>query len=257
MVIQDLKKENEKLRKKLLVAKTWMQKEIKNQKQIILKEKAIEKTFLDKKSFFTENIEDIVINTVETFFGELMLLNTSETVIENIISAEILFFNLRENKKTDGLWVITSYNKSMDFIIETTITKWFRKYAKKMWQIQLRTNDPLEKTLNLVVNKWYILWVWKLFHVLSNIKNNKELYDYSKCFKNFLEKYAFIKQILLNEDFFKKFEKLMSLDVFWKKRHIWKIWYEDVKNTRSLLIWDFKDTNSIIYKLIEMWQPDF
>jgi len=255
--IKDLQNENKELRRKLSIAKNWMEREVKTQIQNISKDKVKSIASSDKNSFFSENIEDMVTNTVTSFFGELMLLNTPQVVIENIISAEILFYNFRMNKKTDGLWVITSYHKSIDILIESTITKGFRKFAKKAWQTQLRKNDPLEKTLNLVVNKWYILWIWKLFHIVSNIINNKELFDYWKCFEEYINKSYFIKDILLDKDFYKIFEELVELEILWKKRHIWKIWFEDTKKSRYILIWDLKDKNSIIYKLIQMGQPDF
>jgi hypothetical protein len=53
-------------------------------------------------------------------------------VINNIISAEVAYFNLRENPSADGLGVITSYHKAIDLLIESEITKGFRKYAIKM-----------------------------------------------------------------------------------------------------------------------------
>jgi hypothetical protein len=59
-------------------------------------------------------------------------LNTPTSVINNIISAEVAYFNLRENPSADGLGVITSYHKAIDLLIESEITKGFRKYAIKM-----------------------------------------------------------------------------------------------------------------------------
>jgi hypothetical protein len=163
---------------------------------------------------------------------------------------------LKENPNSDGLWVITSYQKCLDIIIENFITKQFRKFAKKKLQIYLRKNDPLEKSLNLVVNKWYILGVWRLYHILSLINKNSELYDYWKCFKQYLEKYNYISDIILKKNFIKNFEKLITSEVLGKKRHIWKITLEETKQARKLLIWDFENNNCIIYDLCEISKID-
>lgn len=257
MVNQELQKENEDLKMRLSIAEKWMKREVKSQIQSISKEKIKSTALVDKQNFFTENIEEIVTTSVTDFFWELMLLNTPQSVLENIISAEITFYNLSKNNSADGLWVITSYHKSIDVMIESTITKWFRKFAKKSGQDQLRKNDPLEKTLNLVVNKGYILGIWKLFHIIDNIKKDKELYDYWKCFSDYLDKTYFIKDILLEDNFYEVFEKIVWSEILWRKRHFWKIWYEETKEARSLLIWDLKEENCMIYKFIKMWQPDF
>lgn len=256
MNLEELKKENEILTKKLSVAKIWMEREVRNHIKNISKNNISNEILWEKNDFFSHNIDEIVENTINNFFGELMLLNTPQVVIENIISAEILFYNIRQTKSADWLWVISSYHKSIDYIIESTITKPFRKYSKKVWQVDLRKNDPLEKSIHLVVNKWYILWVWKLFHILSKIKKDETLDDYSKVFSDFLNKNIYLKEVLLDENFFKLFEKLVTSEVFWKKRHLWKINYEDTKKARTLLIWDLKDENCLIYKLIKMWQVD-
>jgi len=186
-----------------------------------------------------------------------MLLNTPGSVVENIISAEILFYNLWKNKWIDWLWVITSYHKALDTLIEGLITKWFRKFAKKTWQTQLRQNDVLEKSLNSVVNKGYILSIWRLFHLLELIKTDDMMYDYWKCFKKYLEKYTYISDILLEDNFYDKFDKLVSSEILWKKRHVWKISFKEAKDARFLLIWDYKEKNSIIYKFIEIGKVDY
>lgn len=254
---EKLKKENEKLKKKFFMAKIWMEREIKAEVTKIAKSKVSKMTSKTKDLFFAENVEDIITRKVSDFFWEIMLLNTPSQVIDNIISAEVLYFNLRENKNADWLWVITSYHKSLDFLIETYITKWFRKYAKKNWQIYLRQNDPLEKALNSVVNNGYILWIWRLFHILKLIKNNEQIYDYWKCFKWYLEKYNNLSEILLDDSFFEIFKKIMDSEILGKKRHIWKINYEETKNARESLIWDFKNKNCLIYKFIEIGKVDY
>lgn len=263
-IIEKIKKENEKLlkenkelKKKLEVAKNWMKKEIKENVKKISKNRVKKMDSEVKNIFIEENIEEVITKNITDFFWEILLLNIPSAVIENIISAEISYFNLKENKNTDGIWVITSYNKCLDILIEIFITKQFRKFVKKKSQIYLRKNDPIEKTLNLVVNSWYILWVWRLYHILTLIINEEILYDFWKCFREYLIKYDYISQILLKEDFYVNFKKLILSEVFGRKRHIWKITFEETKQARELLIWNFTNKKCIIYNLCEIWKIDY
>jgi hypothetical protein len=50
-------------------------------------------------------------------------MNTNSAVIENIISAEIAYYQLKQNPNIDGFAVISSYHKAIDAIIEQVITK--------------------------------------------------------------------------------------------------------------------------------------
>ncbi|MBT3726405.1 hypothetical protein HOG21_01540 [bacterium] len=102
-IIETLKRENEELNRKLVVAKLWMEKEVKMQVTKISKKKVSKMTFETKKAFLKENIEDIITKQISDFFGELMLLNTPDSVVENIISAEVAYFNLKENPSIDGI----------------------------------------------------------------------------------------------------------------------------------------------------------
>jgi hypothetical protein len=127
----------------------------------------------------------------------------------------------------------------------------------KQKHIKLRQNDLLEKALNSVVNKWYILSVWRLYHLIKLIKNNDQLYDFWTAFKEYIDKYQYIREILLNNDFYDNFSKLIDSEILWKKRHVWKISFVEAREARKYLIWDFKDTNSLIYKFIEIWKIDY
>jgi len=52
------------------------------------------------------------------------------------------------------------------------------------------------------------------------IKNDEHLYDYGKCFKEYLEKYDYIFKILLDDTVFKYFDELVSSEILGKKRHV-------------------------------------
>lgn len=252
-----LQKENELLKKKLLVAEFWMQREVSNYIDKISKEKLSTFSAKQKQTFFSENINEIVENSIYNFFGELMILSTPQEVIENIISGEILFYNININKQVDWLWIVSSYHKSVDLIIEEQITKPFRKYFNDKKIIIKLENNPLEKSLNSILIKWYIFSLWRLFSLLKSIKNNDELWQIWKIFSDFLDSNIDIKNILLDDDFLSLFSELMESWVLSDKRHKWKIDFSDVKKTRKIMIWNFEEKNCFLYKLLKIWAPDF
>jgi hypothetical protein len=152
---------------------------------------------------------------------------------------------------------VTGYHKALDTLIESFISKGFRKFAKKKWQIILRTNDPLEKTLHMVVNKWYILGFGRLYGLIKHIRNDDSLFDYGSCFSEYLDKYYYIKDILLEDSFFRQMTQLANSEVLGSKRHRGNISQEEALKTRNLFIWNYHDKNSIIYKLLESQSVEF
>jgi hypothetical protein len=150
--MEDLLIENQKLKRKLKIAQKWMKNEVKNQISRITKQKIKKISLCEIEDNFEENIENQITTKITDFFGEVTLINIPTQVIENIISAEINYYNMRKNPNFDGLSVILSYHKALDIMIEGFIIKGFRKFAHKQKQTILRKNDALEKSLNSVVN---------------------------------------------------------------------------------------------------------
>ena len=99
--IKTLQEENKKLKKKLEIAQKWMKREITEKIKKISKEKISSSTIKEKTCFFNNNIEDIITDKIQDFFGEIMLLNIPSSIIKNIISAEINYYNFRHNPNFD------------------------------------------------------------------------------------------------------------------------------------------------------------
>lgn len=78
--------------------------------------------------------------------------------------------------------------------------------------------------------------VGRLYGILKMIKEEQKLYDYGKCFKEYLEKYSQLQEILLNDDFFEKFTKLNKSEVLSSKRHSGTISKKDTTEARKILI---------------------
>ena len=249
----DLQKENEELKRKLFEAQKWMKKEVEREQLEIAKRKTTKEWITKRKEFFSLEVENMFLSKIENFFGDLVFSQIPKYVLENIISAEVQYYNFSHYKFTDWLWIITSYQKSFDYLIEENITKLFRKFANKKWLKNPPKNDLVEKTLYSAIQKWYILWAWKLYNLLENIKNQEELFEYSQSFKQFLEEYNYIKEILLSDSFFALSSELVNSGLFWEKRHNWKVNFEETKFARKILVWDLEDENCIIFKLVKVW----
>lgn len=247
----ELKKQVEVMNAKMKIVKIWMEKEVRAQAHKIAKSKTSKLTTSVKEDFLAENFEEVIANQINNYFGDLLLLNAPKWTIEWITSAEINYFNMMKNPTIDGFAVISAYHKVLDLFIESFITNNFRKFAKKKWQTILRVNDPLEKSLNLIVNSKYIMSVWRLYGLLKMIKEEEKLYDYGRCFKEYLDKYTELKNILLDDVFFEKFTRLNKSEVLSSKRHSWTISKKDTTDARRILIWEFRDKTSMIYRILE------
>jgi hypothetical protein len=152
-----LQEENEQLKNKLEIAKNWMKREIAEDMKKISKAKIDNSISKEKTCFLNDNIEEIVSKKIQDFFGELMLISIPSSIIRNIISAEINYYNFRNNPSFDGFSVISSYHKAIDIIIETYITSHFRSFAKNK-NLEY-SNKSLEKSIFLIIDKKYNLSV--------------------------------------------------------------------------------------------------
>lgn len=253
----ELKKQVELLKSRLERVQIWMEREIKEQTHKIAKSKTTKFTSDIKKDFLEENFEELIAKRINSYFWDLLLLNAPKWTIENITTWEINFFNMTRNPNIDWFSVISSYHKVLDLFIESFITNNFRKFAVKRNCTILRVNDPLEKSLHLIINKKYIMSTWRLYGLLKMIKNWDKLYDFSQCFSDYLDKYTDLKNVLLNDDFFQKFTKLNKSEILWAKRHSGSISKDETIEARKILIWDFQDKTGIIYKLLESQSVNF
>lgn len=249
--LEKLKQENIELKRKLKIAQLWMEREVRENVHKISKKKVSKLSSDTKESFLRENIEDLITNMISKYFWDLFLLNAPNGTIEAITTSEINFYNMKKNPSIDWFSVLAWYHKVLDLFIESFVSNNYRKYCKKNNQIILRVNDPLEKALNLVVTKKYILSVGRFYALIKMIREQEKLYDYGRAFSEYLNKYSDLKEIILSDTFYEKMTALNKSEVLWSKRHSWNITKKETEEARNLLIWDFKDKESILYKFLE------
>lgn len=246
-----LEKENQILKHRLEMCAKWMRREIEAQIHKIAKRKVSRMFESWKDDFLKENQEQIIASRIQNYFWDILLLNAPSSTLEHLVYSEINYYNLQKNPNVDWFNVVSSYNKIIDSFIEHFITVNYRKFAIKKWQTILRVNDPLEKALHFVVTKKYIMSIGRLYWLIKAIRNKEKLYNYWETFSLYLDKYPELKNLLLNDKFFKLFTEIMNSDVFWSKRHSGKINFEETKIARKIIIWNFEDKNSILYILLE------
>ena len=214
-----LRAENEKLKRQLVTATSWMAKQWREESHKIAKRRTGKMTEDVRTDFMRENMEEMNYNRIRNYFGDLILMNAPKNTMGHLVDSEIAFFNLQRSKSGDGLSVISSYTKLLDAIIETHVTSQFRKYATKRGAVILRVNDPMEKAIHFVITKRYILSIGRLYGLLKSIRTGERLYDYGNAFKDYLERYPTIGGFLLSDEFFTPFSKVVESDVFGGKRH--------------------------------------
>lgn len=247
--IKKIIEENRSLKRKLEVAKKWMEREVKNQIALVAKKKF--KKIDDKDMKNMPYSESEITEQIISYFWDILLLNAPKDTIDAITASEIHYHNMKSNPKLDGLAVISGYHKVFDALIESFLTKWFRKYAKKQKHLSLRVNDPIEKSLNLVISKNYILGTGRLYALLNMIRKGSELHDLGRCFDEYLNRHPEIKEILLDPDFFHQFTRLNRMEVLWRKRHKGMISFDDTKEAREMLLWNLKNEKAIFHVLMK------
>jgi hypothetical protein len=107
--------------------------------------------------------------------------------------------------------VIFSYQKILDAMVELYITKGFRKYIQKHSQNIPAINDPLEKSLRLIVEKKHIFSLGRLYQILKDISAEKALSGYRSEFSAYLKSRTFLEKSLRESDFLLQLESLIHL----------------------------------------------
>lgn len=229
--IDILRKENEKLSQQLQKAKAWMQCEVSEAQNSIKNKEAL-----------TEDVQEKIYK----FFSPETLSHFPSDGIENIISSELIYDHLMRGDNIDGTWVMIWYQKVLDSMVELYITKWFRKYVSKhSWNLH-PINDPLDKSLWLVCTKKHILSLWRVYQIISLIKEQKTLSPYTLEFHSYLKSRPFLEKALLETHFFLQLEQLVHLHVLTEKRHSWTLSRADTLIARNICIWDFTDSNALL-----------
>lgn len=229
------------------------------QKEVLASQKDITiwESQSDKNSFYHKNLQEIIEERIYSFFPSDLLSHFPTDGIENILSSELIYYHILQWWHVDWTWVIIGYQKVLDAMIEHYITKGFRKYVLKHKLIYSPSNIPLEKSFHSIVNKKYILSLGRLYESLKKIHAWQSLSPYLKAFKDYLVEKSFLQKALLESDFLLQLETLIHLHAVSEKRHSWTLSSKDTQTARNVCVWNFEDTNCILYILASSQSIDF
>lgn len=241
----DLKEENTLLKKQLEAAQKWMLREVHSAQ----KEIEIWESQKNKNTFYHKNLEEIIQDKIYWFFPPEALSHFPENAVENIISSELIYYHIIQGGHVDGTWVILWYHKVLDTMIELYITKGFRKYIAKKNLSHFPENSPLEKSLHSIIDKKYILSIWRLFEILSNHRRKKQAGRYESYFLWYLREKKILQSTFLSDSFYIPLTTLIHLHATGEKRHSWSLSPEDTLKAREAMIGNFEDKDCLIYQL--------
>ncbi len=236
-----LEKENKRLKHKLEIAQKWMQSQV-----------SWAKNTIQNKWGTRDGIEQKIYK----FFPAESLSNFPNNGVENIISAEIIFEHLLSWEDFDGISVIISYGKILDQMVELYITKWLRKYISKNNTSPKYVNDPLEKSLRLIIEKKFTFSLGRLYQSLDIISKSKELTPYLYEFSKYIKSRAFLWEVLLSKSFLLQLKCVIDSHALTDKRHTGTLSKADTISARNAIIWDFKNKECILYLLSSSQKTD-
>jgi hypothetical protein len=231
----NLEEENIRLKAQLENAKVWMRREISA-----------------NDYNHSENVEE----KIYSFFSPEALSHFPNNWVDNIVSAELVYKHLLEWEDIDGMWVILSYQKIIDEMIELYITRGFRKYVLKHSKNITHINDPLEKSLRLIIEKKHIFSLWRVHQILGIISSWKKTSWYVLEFSQYLKSRNFLEKSLLESAFLLQLKWLIDSHAVTDKRHSWTLSKKDTITARNLIIWDFTDKNCILQILAQTQSID-
>lgn len=249
----NLRDENDALKEKLEHAKQWMQKELASSRRYIIHTQAKSKN----EVFANTSREDTILEQIYSFFPPEVLAHFPENGVSNLLSSEIIFYQILSGLHVDGTGVIIGYQKTLDMMIESYITKWFRKYVLKNNLKQSPKNNPLEKSLHSIIEKNYILSLWRLYQILSDITKWKVLSHYEESFYNYVQQKPHLKKALLEWSFLLQLEKLMNIHAVWEKRHQWILSKNETIICREIFVGNFIRKDSLLYILGDSQSSEF
>lgn len=248
---QKPQQENTKLQEKLARMQAWMKREVDAQIVSIGKKRILKDSFTQNAFLIGDEMEEIITEKILLFFSDVSLIDISADFITHLSQSEIQYYFLIHGHKIAPLSITIWYQKVLEELIENIIISDFRRFAKKQDSIKWTLLDGLETSLSLVIEKWYSLSIWRLYHLLSLIKKDMVILPHQKLFLQYLEKSPFLKKTLLKKKFLLQLETVVESEIFSGKRHSGNVTKKEVILIRKVCLWNLSDRDCLMYKLFK------
>ncbi len=202
-----------------------------------------EKIRQSRKKFDNLFETDILFSLREYFQGNFPWIN--HLILDRLIDAELLWMFMQKYSHLDGMAVAILYQKILDEWIENVIISWWRNSVK----LSLYTGENfLEKDLFRVVSEKHTLSIGRFYAILWCFQSDSDEKGLIFSLNSYLQKnLPHIYQIVCSNIFFENLEKLIHMEVFWKKRHSSKISYIEIKTLRKILL---EKPDGLFYKIL-------
>lgn len=234
----ELIRENEELRLRLMHAEWWMRRQVQEASHMI----ELHETRKENRRHFENLLEEDLIDTLKRrmceYFGESLKWAPRYTE-ERLMDAEIYWITLQKHPTIDAFPVIASYQKILDAFFEEMVTMGFReKYSTlhiphvERW---------LEHDIASVLSRDYTLSLGRWYQFIMSVHHGERLGYFSVLLADSIKKEKpRLASIIFSDDFLHRFETLIDMEVFGRKRHDQKISYTDARRVREILVGNYE-----------------
>ncbi len=236
----DIIRENEFLKFKLQQAEIWMGRQIHESVRTIQIERSRKASRKKFENLLETDITDSISDRIDGYFWS-SIEHAPVYTRERLLDSEIYWMTLQKHPTVDAFPIVASYQKILDAFFEEHITAWFRSKYSTSWSNELPMKW-LEMDIASLLRKNYTLSLGRWYQFLKNIRQNESNNYYSLLLAWFIQKeYLDFFSILLSDNFYCRFEALIEMEVFGRKRHDKKISYTDAKRVREILVGNYEE----------------
>lgn len=235
---EELIRENEELRLRLMHAEWWMRRQVQEASHLI----ELHETRKENRRHFENLLEEDLIDTLkrrmEEYFGE-SLDRAPQYTRERLMDAEIYWITLQKHPTIDAFPVIASYQKILDAFFDENITATFSRQYKN--HDLPHPEKWLEQDISNVITKGYTLSLGRWYQFIMSVYDGRDLGYFSTLLREFIKKEKpNLAAILFSDSFIINFRALIDMEVFGSKRHERKISYTDAKKVREILVGNYE-----------------
>lgn len=235
---EELIRANEELRLRLMHAEGWMRRQVQEAAHVIERHEQRKENRRHFENLLEEDLIDTLQRRMEGYFW--WSLNYAPVYTrERLMDAEIYWITLQKHPTIDAFPVIASYQKILDAFFEEMVTREFRARYRDL-HIP-RIDRWLEQDISLVISKDYTLSLGRWYQFMISVSRGENLGYFSRLLADSIKKEKpHIADILFVPEFIERFETLIDMEVFGRKRHEQKISYTDAKRVREILVGNYE-----------------
>lgn len=235
---EDLIRANEELRLRLMHAEGWMRRQVQEATHLIERHEQRKENRRHFENLLEEDLIDTLQRRMEGYFW-WSLDHAPAYTRERLMDAEIYWITLQKHPTIDAFPVIASYQKILDAFFEEMVTREFRARYRGLHIPHV--DRWLEQDISLIISKDYTLSLGRWYQFITSVHHGEALGYFSSLLAEYIKKEKpHLADILFAPEFIERFETLINMEVFGRKRHEQKISYTDAKHVREILVGNYE-----------------